>query len=94
MVPPFIPSSMLRIMGDIVHSFRLLGNASPIDGLSSQGIVPGKREEEDAELSEAQPFGDRAKGRIELRNVNFRYPTRPNVEVLCILIDTPPPPLI
>lgn len=38
---------------------------SPIDGLSIEGIVPS----------------DRAVGKIELRNVSFRYPTRPNIEV-------------
>jgi ATP-binding cassette subfamily B (MDR/TAP) protein 1 len=41
------------------------GAASPIDGLSVQGKFPT----------------DRAVGRIELRDVNFRYPTRPDVQV-------------
>ena len=41
------------------------GRSSPIDGLSQTGLKPEGR----------------ARGRIELRNVNFRYPTRPDVEV-------------
>ena len=43
------------------------GLKSPIDGLSQTGLKPEGR----------------AKGRIELRNVNFRYPSRPDAEV-CI----------
>jgi len=38
---------------------------SPIDGLSTEGQRPAKR----------------AVGRIQLKNVTFRYPTRPDVEV-------------
>ena len=41
------------------------GKASPIDGLSEVGLKPDSR-----------PIG-----RIELKNVFFRYPTRPEVEV-------------
>ena len=41
------------------------GERSPIDGLSTQGIIPASR----------------ATGKIELKNVNFRYPTRPDAEV-------------
>jgi ATP-binding cassette subfamily B (MDR/TAP) protein 1 len=41
------------------------GKNSPIDGLSTTGIKP--------------PLN--ATGRIELRNVNFHYPTRPGVQV-------------
>ena len=41
------------------------GKNSPIDGLSKEGIIQSKR----------------ASGRIELKNVTFRYPTRPDVEV-------------
>ena len=41
------------------------GEQSPIDGLSTQGKRPEGR----------------AKGDIELRNVNFRYPTRQDVQV-------------
>eukprot|EP01040_Poterioochromonas_malhamensis_P002792 gene2792-2974_t len=41
------------------------GNNSPIDGLSVKGVVPAPR----------------ATGRIELKNVNFRYPARPDVSV-------------
>lgn len=40
---------------------------SPIDGLSSKGINPGT--------------GHRAKGLIELKNVSFRYPTRPDAKI-------------
>jgi ATP-binding cassette subfamily B (MDR/TAP) protein 1 len=41
------------------------GKNSPIDGLSTTGIKPPQN----------------ATGRIELRNVNFHYPTRPGVQV-------------
>ena len=41
------------------------GKASPIDGLSETGLKPDSR----------------PKGRIELKNVFFSYPTRPEVEV-------------
>ena len=41
------------------------GKVSPIDGLSEAGLMPSTR----------------PKGRIELKNVNFSYPTRPEVEV-------------
>lgn len=41
------------------------GKDSPIDGLSTKGLTPVEN----------------AKGRIELKDVLFRYPTRPNVEV-------------
>jgi ATP-binding cassette subfamily B (MDR/TAP) protein 1 len=41
------------------------GKASPIDGLSKEGDRPSSH----------------PKGRIELRNVSFRYPTRPEIEV-------------
>ncbi len=41
------------------------GKSSPIDGLSTSGIKPETR----------------ASGRIELVNVNFTYPTRPDVQV-------------
>jgi ABC-type multidrug transport system fused ATPase/permease subunit len=41
------------------------GKASPIDGLSETGLKPNSR----------------PKGRIELKNVFFSYPTRPEVEV-------------
>ena len=41
------------------------GAESPIDGLSTKGKIPSER----------------AVGRIELKNVNFRYPTRPDVQV-------------
>jgi ATP-binding cassette subfamily B (MDR/TAP) protein 1 len=39
--------------------------ASPIDGLATAGLVPTAR----------------ASGRIELKNVSFRYPSRPDVQV-------------
>jgi hypothetical protein len=42
------------------------GKQSAIDGLSKEG---------------KRPEGS-ARGRIELRNVNFRYPSRPDVEVM------------
>jgi len=47
--------------------FKLIddGAASPIDGLSVTGLRPS----------------DKAVGRIELKDVNFRYPTRPDVRV-------------
>ena len=47
--------------------FKLIddGAASPIDGLATTGVRPS----------------DKAVGRIELKNVNFRYPTRPDVRV-------------
>ena len=41
------------------------GKVSPIDGLSTKGILP------------SQP----SSGRIELKNVNFAYPTRPGMTV-------------
>ena len=41
------------------------GSSSPIDGLSDEGIIPTGR----------------AKGKITLKDVSFRYPTRPDVEV-------------
>ena len=41
------------------------GVNSPIDGLSQAGAKPPQR----------------AQGKIELRNVSFRYPSRPDVEV-------------
>eukprot|EP01034_Spumella_vulgaris_P039260 gene39260-48499_t len=41
------------------------GTASPIDGLAVKGVVPTVR----------------ASGRIELKNVSFRYPSRPDVQV-------------
>lgn len=41
------------------------GASSPIDGLSVTGLVPSPK----------------AIGRIELKDVNFRYPTRPDVQV-------------
>ena len=41
------------------------GKSSPIDGLSTEGLKPEKR----------------PTGRIELVNVNFCYPTRPDVQV-------------
>jgi ATP-binding cassette subfamily B (MDR/TAP) protein 1 len=41
------------------------GKNSPIDGLSKEGIIQTTR----------------ASGKIELNNVTFRYPTRPDVEV-------------
>lgn len=41
------------------------GKNSPIDGISTKGVTPTQR----------------AKGLIILKNVNFRYPTRQNVEV-------------
>jgi ATP-binding cassette subfamily B (MDR/TAP) protein 1 len=41
------------------------GENAPIDGLSTTGIIPTSR----------------AVGRIELKNVNFRYPTRPDAVV-------------
>jgi ATP-binding cassette, subfamily B (MDR/TAP), member 1 len=41
------------------------GKNSPIDGISTKGITPNER----------------GKGRIELKDVFFRYPTRSNVEV-------------
>ena len=41
------------------------GDQSPIDGLSTQGKRPEKR----------------PRGKIELKNVNFCYPTRPDVQV-------------
>jgi ABC-type multidrug transport system fused ATPase/permease subunit len=43
---------------------------SPIDGLSSKGLTPPQH----------------ATGRIELKNVNFRYPTRPDSEVRCEIL--------
>ena len=47
--------------------FKLIddGAASPIDSLATTGVRPS----------------DTAVGRIELKNVNFRYPTRPDVRV-------------
>jgi ATP-binding cassette, subfamily B (MDR/TAP), member 1 len=41
------------------------GKASAIDGLSQDGIKPSLH----------------SQGRIELKNVSFRYPSRPDVEV-------------
>lgn len=41
------------------------GANSPIDGLTDGGFVPNER----------------SKGRIELKNIFFKYPTRPKVEV-------------
>ena len=41
------------------------GAESPIDGLSTTALIPA----------------DRATGRIVLKNVHFRYPTRPDVQV-------------
>ena len=46
------------------------GKASPIDGLSDVGMKPVSRPQ----------------GRIELKNVFFRYPTRPGVEVCKVTI--------
>ena len=60
--------------------FRIIdeGQRSPIDGLSITGIKCGSAG------GAPPPPGTmaRALGRIELKNVNFRYPSRPDVEVL------------
>ena len=68
-----------RIFADLDDS-----HASPIDGLSTKGVIPGLQEGDQQAL-----IIPRAQGRIELRNVSFHYPTRPNVRVckgysLCI----------
>jgi ATP-binding cassette subfamily B (MDR/TAP) protein 1 len=66
--------SALRNMGDQTEAAEIASRVfstiedslkSPIDGLSIQGKTPS----------------DRAVGKIELKNVSFRYPTRPNIEV-------------
>ena len=43
------------------------GKESPIDGLSTTGLKPRGK----------------ARGKIELKRVDFRYPTRPEAEVCC-----------
>ena len=43
------------------------GKSSPIDGLSTQGVKP--------------EAGSRSKGKIEFKNLNFRYPTRLDMDV-------------
>ena len=58
-----------RIFGDIDNAKN-----SPIDGLSSVGLTAPPD-------IDGRTVINRAKGRIELRNVHFRYPTRPEVEV-------------
>jgi len=66
--------SALRDLGDQEEAAEIAeqvfqtieeSHSSPIDGISIQGIIPAER----------------AIGRIELKNVSFRYPTRPDAEV-------------
>ncbi len=55
------------------------GQKSPIDGLSMTGLKPGAASPP-LPSTKGSPTS-RAKGRIELKNVTFRYPSRPDTEV-------------
>jgi len=65
-----------RVFATIEDSLR-----SPIDGLSIAGMIPNSNGKGiDTAVIDVESL-PRAIGRIELKNVVFRYPTRPNVEV-------------
>ena len=72
------------------NKYEWPGHASPIDGLSGAGLIPGTAEDAEQKtdpVSGVEPptvvvrSPARARGRIELKNVSFRYPSRPDVEV-------------
>lgn len=58
------------------------GHRSPIDGLSMTGLKPGAPPGHlpSTSTNKNSPTS-RAQGRIELKNVTFRYPSRPDTEV-------------
>jgi ATP-binding cassette subfamily B (MDR/TAP) protein 1 len=54
------------------------GKSSSIDGLSTSGVIPSKKEEpKSSEIAPRNTFGSR----IEFKHVSFHYPTRPGIEV-------------
>jgi ATP-binding cassette subfamily B (MDR/TAP) protein 1 len=62
------------------------GNVSPIDGLSQKGIVPPAilappPTSGSNSISVTSKDGNKGRGKVEIKNVRFKYPSRPDIEV-------------